>query len=134
MGPSLGWNSLLIELFGLNCAQMAPVRAESDFSCRVRIDTLGLKQIFLTFSVSLDRFRFTFMAKGKREFVPRVEFFLNVCFTVHYFYLKISSFTLVLSKIIVLGCFSATLSILESLSFTSPANVRFKLRISQNRK
>ena len=24
MGPSVGWNSLLIELFGLNCAQMAP--------------------------------------------------------------------------------------------------------------
>ena len=41
MGPSVGWNSLLIELFGLNCAQMAPERAESDFCCRVRIDIFG---------------------------------------------------------------------------------------------
>ena len=131
MGPSVGWNSLLIELFGLNCAQMAPGRT---FPAGLELTSLVLKQIFLTFSVSLERFRFTFMANGKRNFVPRVEFFLNLCFTVHYLYIKISSFTLVLSKIIVLGCFSDTLSILESLSFTSPANVRFKLRISQNRK
>ena len=71
MGPSVGWNSLLIELFSLNYAQMAPGRAGSDFSCGVGIDTLGRKQIFLTFSVSLERFRFTFTANGKREFVPR---------------------------------------------------------------
>ena len=32
MGPAVGWNSLLIEFFfGLNCAQMAPGRAESHF-------------------------------------------------------------------------------------------------------
>ena len=31
MGPTVGWNSLLIELFGLNCAQMAAGKAESDF-------------------------------------------------------------------------------------------------------
>ena len=117
MGPSVSWNSLLIELFGLNCAQMALGSSESDVFCRVGIDTLGLKQIFLTFSVSLERFRFTFTANGKREFVPRVEVFLNLCFTVHYFYLKISNFTLVLSKIIIFGCFSGTLSILESCEF-----------------
>ena len=31
MGPILDWNSLLMEFFSLNCAQMAPGRAESDF-------------------------------------------------------------------------------------------------------
>ena len=40
--------------FGLNCAQMAPGRAESDFGPVLGwIDTLGLKQIFLIFSVVL---------------------------------------------------------------------------------
>ena len=44
MDPTVGWNSLLIELFfGLNCAQLAPGRAE--------LTLLGLKQIFLIFSV-----------------------------------------------------------------------------------
>ena len=31
MGPIVGWNSLLIELFWPDYAQMAPGRAESDF-------------------------------------------------------------------------------------------------------
>ena len=31
MGPSVAWNSLLIELFCLNCAQMALEGTESDF-------------------------------------------------------------------------------------------------------
>ena len=52
IGPSEGWNSLLIELFFcLNCAQMAPRGAESDFELEVWIGSLGLKQIFLIFSV-----------------------------------------------------------------------------------
>ena len=92
MGPSVGWNSLLIELFGLNCAQMAPGRT---FPAGLELTSLVLKQIFLTFSVSLDRFRFTFMANGKRKFVPGVEYFLNLCFTVHYFYIKIYYLNLV---------------------------------------
>ena len=46
MGPSVGWNSLLIGLFGLNCAQMTPGRAESDFGLQGWIGTSGLKQIF----------------------------------------------------------------------------------------
>ena len=50
MGPRVGWNSLLIELFGLNCAQIAQEGAESDFGLQ-GIGTLGLKQIFLIFSV-----------------------------------------------------------------------------------
>ena len=53
IGPSEGWNGLLIELFFfcLNCAQMAPRGAESDFELQFWIGPLGLKQIFLTFSV-----------------------------------------------------------------------------------
>ena len=52
IGPSEGWNSLLIELFFcLNCAQMAPRGTESDFELQVWIGRLGLKQIFLIFSV-----------------------------------------------------------------------------------
>ena len=50
MGPRVDSNSLLIELFGLNCAQMAPKGAESDFGLQ-GIGTLGLKQIFLIFGV-----------------------------------------------------------------------------------
>ena len=34
MGPTVGWNNLLIEFFGLNWAQMAPGRAESDFGLK----------------------------------------------------------------------------------------------------
>ena len=52
IGPSEGWNGLLIELFFcLNCAQMAPRGAESDFELQVWIGPLGLKQTFLIFSV-----------------------------------------------------------------------------------
>ena len=51
MGPRVGWNSLLIEFFGLNCAQMAPGRDELDFGLQSWIDALGLKRIFLIFSV-----------------------------------------------------------------------------------
>ena len=47
MGPSVGWNGLLI------CTQMAPEWTESDFALEGRIGTLGLKQIFLFFSVPL---------------------------------------------------------------------------------
>ena len=50
MGPRVDSNSLLIELFGLNCAQMAPEGARSDFGLQ-GIGTLGLKQIFLIFGV-----------------------------------------------------------------------------------
>ena len=52
MGPSVGWNSLLIGLFGLNCAQMTPGKAESDFSLQGWIGTSELKQIF-SFSLNL---------------------------------------------------------------------------------
>ena len=31
IGSSVGWNRLLIGLFGLNCVQMAPGGPESDF-------------------------------------------------------------------------------------------------------
>ena len=55
-GLSEGWNGLLIELFFfcLNCAQMALRGAESDFELQVWTGPLGLKEIFLIFSV---RFR-----------------------------------------------------------------------------
>ena len=46
-----------LSCFGLNCAQMAPGGAESDFSLQGRIGTLGLKQIFLIFSVSRCQFQ-----------------------------------------------------------------------------
>ena len=44
---SYGW----LRFFGLDCAEIAPGRAESDFGLQGWIDTLGLKQIFLIFSV-----------------------------------------------------------------------------------
>ena len=40
-----------LSFLGLNCAQMAPGRAESDFGLQGWIDTLGLKQILLIFSL-----------------------------------------------------------------------------------
>ena len=47
-----------------------------------------------------------FTANGKREFLPRDDdFFLHLCFTVHFFYPKISNFTLVLTITIALDCF-----------------------------
>ena len=49
--------------------------------------------------------RVTFTPNGKREFLPRDQFSLNLCFTAYYFYPIISSFTLVLSITIVLDCF-----------------------------
>ena len=52
MGPSLGWNRLLMGCFGLNCAQMAPLEAESDSGLKGWIGTLGLKLIFLILSVA----------------------------------------------------------------------------------
>ena len=53
MDPTAGWNSLLIELFWPNCAQMASRRAKSDFGLRGSIDTLGLKQICLIYSETI---------------------------------------------------------------------------------
>ena len=47
MNPSVGWNRLLMGFLGLNCAQMAPEGAGSDFGRQGYIGTLGLKQIFL---------------------------------------------------------------------------------------
>ena len=35
MGPTVGWNSVLISFSGLNCAQMAPGSAESGFGLKV---------------------------------------------------------------------------------------------------
>ena len=52
MGPSVGRNSLLIRLFGFNCAQMTPGRAESDFGLQGWIGTSGLKQNF-SFSMNV---------------------------------------------------------------------------------
>ena len=57
--PGLKWalpwagRTFWLSFFGLDCAQMAPGRAESDFGRQGLIDTLGLKQIFLIFSVVL---------------------------------------------------------------------------------
>ena len=53
--PGLKWAlpwagiAFWLSFFGLNCAQMAPGRAESDFGLQGWIDTLELKQIFLIF-------------------------------------------------------------------------------------
>ena len=66
---------------------------------------------------SLERLRVTFTANGKRQtwiLYHLTKFFLNLCFTVHYFYPKISSFTLVFSITLVLDCFSCTFSILRN--------------------
>ena len=52
-----------------------------------------------------ERVKFKANGKRKREFLPRDQFSLNLCFTAHYFYPQISSFTLVLSVTIVLDCF-----------------------------
>ena len=49
--------------------------------------------------------RVTFTANGKRKFLPRDQFSLNLCFAAHYFYPIIRNFTLVLSITIVLDCF-----------------------------
>ena len=50
---ALPWAAIAfwLSFFGLDCAEMAPGRAESDFGLQGWIDTLGLKQIFLIFSV-----------------------------------------------------------------------------------
>ena len=53
MGPTVGWNSLLIELFWLRLCSNGSGRAESDFGLKGWIDTLRLKEIFLIFSVVL---------------------------------------------------------------------------------
>ena len=52
-----------------------------------------------------ERNTFTANGKRKREFLPRDQFSFNLCFTTHFFYPQISSFTLVLSVAIVLDCF-----------------------------
>ena len=64
-GPK-GWNSLLIELFRPQSAQMAPEGVESDFCLQCWIETLGVQQIFLTFSV---------------EWSKWVDLFLTACWT-----------------------------------------------------
>jgi len=53
MGPTVGWNSLLIELFWPRLCSNGSERAELDFGLEGLIDTLGLKQIFLIFKVVL---------------------------------------------------------------------------------
>ena len=53
MGPTVGWNSLLIELFWPRLCSNGSGRAESDFGLEGLIYTFGLKQIFLIFSVVL---------------------------------------------------------------------------------
>ena len=49
-----------------------------------------------------ERFRVTFTASVNLYDIK--TFSLNLCYTAHYFYPKISSFTLVLSKKVVLDC------------------------------
>ena len=62
--PGLKWAlpwagiAFWLSFFGLNCVQMAPGRAESDFGLQGWIDTLELKQIFLIFSVCKNAFTF----------------------------------------------------------------------------
>ena len=48
--PALARIAFWLSCFGLNCAQMAPEGAESDFGLQLWIGTLRLKQIFLIFS------------------------------------------------------------------------------------
>ena len=70
MGPSVAWNSLLIELFCLNCAQMALEGTESDFGLQDWISTLWLKQIFLIFKVSYTE---TLSTKKERTFAVQCD-------------------------------------------------------------
>ena len=56
----------------------------------------------------IKRFRVTLTANGKRELYHVTKFYLNLCFTVHFFYPKNSSFRLVLSITYVLDCFICT--------------------------
>ena len=57
ISPSVGWNRLSIwGCFGLNRVQMAPGKAKSDFGPHGLISALGLKQIFLIFSVAVPIF------------------------------------------------------------------------------
>ena len=58
----------------------------------------------------IERFRVTFTASVNLYDIK--TFSLNLCYTAHYFYPKISSFTLVLSKKVVLDCFKCTFSII----------------------
>ena len=51
LAPAWAVIAFWLSCFGLNCAQMAPGGAESDFGLQGCIGTLGLKQIFLIFSV-----------------------------------------------------------------------------------
>ena len=51
----------------------------------------------------IERFRVTFTASVNLYDIK--TFSLNLCYTSHYFYPQISSFTLVLSKEVVLDCF-----------------------------
>ena len=46
MGPSVGWNSLLIELFW---PKLCSNGSRKDFSCRVRIDIFGAETDLLNF-------------------------------------------------------------------------------------
>ena len=55
--------------------------------------------------LTLERLRFTFTPNGRREFVPRDQFFPYFPFTFYCFYSQISSFMTVLTIGIVGDCF-----------------------------
>ena len=74
-------------------------------SLRVNVKVEPRSTFMFIRCLSLERTRVTFRDNGKREFVPRDHFSLNLRFTVHFLYLKISGFTLVLSITIFLNCF-----------------------------
>ena len=57
-----------------------------------------------------ERFRVTFTASV--NLYDMKTFSLNLCYTAHYFYPQNSSFTLVLSKKVVLDCFKCKFSII----------------------
>ena len=82
----------------------------------------------------LERLRFKFTPKGKREFVPRDEVYPQLSFTVYYFYTEISGFTPVLSIRIVLDSFYLFIFYSEKFSnwfwrFLFAVNVNLNLSV-----
>ena len=61
------------------------------------------------------------------------KFSINLCFTVHFFYPKTNSFTLVLSITVVLKCFSCTFSILRNTQLESESAPDVTVNLSNNR-
>ena len=53
---AVGWNSLLMQLSGPDCTQIAPGRAESDYGQQGSIDTFGAETDLFNFQCTIPSF------------------------------------------------------------------------------